>query len=206
MRNRECPIVLCCAAMLLLGGPALAEEPEPLLHSGPPPEGLAPPPAPESRIQETVEDGAICTTIDFEGIGNLAAVPEFDGITSPGWLGIIDEDAGGSGNFANEPSPQTIAFWLGGAPGSRDVLFADPVSRVGFFYTSFPSVTLQAFNAAGDLLDSAFGFGNFNQSTGDLELLLRIHAAAGRLLTITQSRVENNDLITSHRYHLSFRR
>ena len=40
--------------------------------------------------------------------------------------GIIDQDAGGTGNIAFEPSPQTVAFWLGGAPGSRDIVIADP--------------------------------------------------------------------------------
>ena len=167
MGTKHCPIMLCCAAALLLGSTALVAQSENVLHSGPPPQGLAPSPGPVNPIQETVEDGAICTTIDFEGIGNLSAVPEFDGISSPGWLGIIDLDAGGTGNIANEPSPETVAFWLGGAPGARDILIPDAASKVGFFYTSFVSVTLRAFNANGDLVDSAFGLPNFNQGSGD---------------------------------------
>jgi len=50
-------------------------------------------------------------------------------------LALIDADAGGSGNFANEPTPDTIAFFLTGpgvvmnVPGGFEVGFS-------FFYTS----------------------------------------------------------------------
>ncbi len=116
--------------------------------------------------QQTVEDGQVCTTIDFEGVGDLAAIPAFDGITSPGWLGIIDADAGGTGNFAFEPSPQTIAFWLGGAPGARDIVIADATSRVEFRYSSFVTVTMQAFDTGNNQVASATGAPNFNQGPG----------------------------------------
>ena len=117
-------------------------------------------------MQTEVEDGLICTIIDFEGVGNLSAIPVFDGISSPGWLGLIDADAGGSGNFAFEPSPQTIAFWLGGAPGARDIVFETPVAKVEFFYASFVTVTLQAFDQNGVQVSSASGPPNFNQGPG----------------------------------------
>ncbi len=59
--------------------------------------------------------------LDFEGISDQQAVgnyyngdggPDYGVVFSPATLAIIDEDAGGTGNFANEPSPNTIMFFL----------------------------------------------------------------------------------------------
>jgi len=118
---------------------------------------------------ETDDDGQVCTTITYEGVGDLSEIPEFDGITSPGWLALIDADAGGTGNFAFEPSPETIAFWLGGSSGtssSRDILFTNPVSKFEFFYTSFEAVQIDAFDSEDNLLATASGSSNFNLGPG----------------------------------------
>lgn len=58
---------------------------------------------------------AAVTVLTFEGIGNLNPVGNFyapNYIFSPATLAIVDADAGGTGNFANEPSPDTIMFFL----------------------------------------------------------------------------------------------
>ncbi|MCC6853773.1 MAG: hypothetical protein IT502_15830 [Rubrivivax sp.] len=115
----------------------------------------------------TIEDGRSCTTIDFEGVGNLAPIPVIEGISTPNWLGIIDEDAGGSGNFANEPSPSTVAFWLGGDPTTRNIVFENPASKVEFYYSSWPGVTMTALDESGAVLTSSFGPSNFDCSVGD---------------------------------------
>lgn len=61
-------------------------------------------------------DGTSCSRITFEGLGNVQSIGTVAGIPKvtfgPSWLSIIDEDAGGSGNIANEPSPSTVAFFL----------------------------------------------------------------------------------------------
>jgi hypothetical protein len=114
----------------------------------------------------SVDNGQSCTTITFEGVGDLSPIPEFDGITSPGWLGLIDFDAGGSGNFAFEPSPETVAFWLGGDSGSRDIAFTSPAAKVEFLYASAVTVQIQAFDESGNFLTSAVGPPNFNQGPG----------------------------------------
>lgn len=152
-------------------GRAFAQDPRTLIYPGEAATGQAArsQDAPLRQLaspQQTVENGQVCTTITFEGVGDLAAIPVFDGISSPGWLGIIDADSGGSGNFAFEPSPQTIAFWLGGAPGSRDIVIADPASRLEFRYSSFVSVTLQAFDRNGNQIQAATGGPNWNQGPG----------------------------------------
>ncbi len=151
-------------------GRASAQDPRTLIHPGAAAQSQgAPSGTPPLRQltspQQTVENGQICTTFTFEGVGNLAPIPVFDGISSPGWLGIIDADAGGSGNFAFEPSPQTIAFWLGGAP-SREIILADPASRLEFRYASFVPIILQAFDRNGNLIQMATGPANWRQGPG----------------------------------------
>lgn len=69
--------------------------------------------------------------LTFEGLGDQDPINNFydgglsgQGFTGPDYniqfssnaLSIIDGDAGGSGNFANEPSPSTILFFLSGQP------------------------------------------------------------------------------------------
>lgn len=127
----------------------------------PQPAGLT---ARASQLDDTV---MACTLIDFEGLGNHTDIPAFDGISSPDWLALIDSDAGGTGNFANEPSPSTVAFWLSGDPKVHDILFARPVLYVGFFYTSTVDITLKAFDKDNKVVASASGLANFNQGEGD---------------------------------------
>lgn len=124
-------------------------------------------------------------TLDFEGIGNQASINNFynGGTDSAGHtgtnygiqfgsnaLGIIDFDApGGTGNFANEPTPSTIMFFLSGsavlnyAPG-----FTDGFS---FYYSSAASAAVRVFdglNATGNLLGTINLTANFNNNcTGD---------------------------------------
>ena len=57
---------------------------------------------------------ASVVTLTFEGIGDFNPVGNFyapDYIFSPSTLALVDSDAGGSGNFANEPSPSTVMFF-----------------------------------------------------------------------------------------------
>ena len=73
---------------------------------------------------------AVVITLDFEGIGDQASIDNFynggtDSLGNSGTnygvafgsntLGIIDADAGGTGNFGNEPTPDTIMFFLTGS-------------------------------------------------------------------------------------------
>jgi hypothetical protein len=66
---------------------------------------------------------AAIITLDFEGIGNTAAIGNFyDGGLGVNYgvefvgnaLGIIANEAGGTGNFTNAPSMPTVMFWLDG--------------------------------------------------------------------------------------------
>ena len=100
--------------------------------------------------------------IDFEGLGDGAPIGLVTGPVDvtfgASWLSIIDVDAGGSGNFANEPSPSTAAYFLDLADIS--ITLNPPVQFVEFFYTaaavSLP-ITVTAYDAGGVQVDQAIG-------------------------------------------------
>ena len=124
-------------------------------------------------------------TLDFEGIGDNAFIQDFynGGTDSDGNSGIdygisfgsyarglIDRDAGGQGNFANEPTPDTTMYFLSGsavldyAPGFD--------SGFSFFYTTSldASVTVwDGLGATGTLLGQIDLFTNniANDCVGD---------------------------------------
>lgn len=98
----------------------------------------------------TTADAAV-VVLTFEGIGNQASINDFynGGTDSAGnsgtnyginfstaSLGLIDSDAGGSGNFANEPSASTIAFFLSGSAATMNVA-AGFDTGFSFFYSAF---------------------------------------------------------------------
>ena len=113
---------------------------------------------------------AMASTIvlDFEGAGDYASVLDFynGGTDSQGnsganygiqfganSLALVDSDAGGNGNFANEPSANTILFFLTGSA----VLNYAPGFTTGFsfFYTSSTAASVNVYdglNATGNLL------------------------------------------------------
>lgn len=106
---------------------------------------------------------AAIVVLDFEGVGNLNAVGNFynggggtdyDIEFSNATLGVVDADAGGSGNFANEPSPDTVMFFLDASNATLNVLNGFNTG-FSFFYTSATdaSVTVwSGLDATGDLL------------------------------------------------------
>jgi hypothetical protein len=96
---------------------------------------------------------ATTVVLTFEGVGNLASVNDFynGGTDSAGHsgtnygihftsdsLGLIEADQGGSGNVENEPSDQTVLFFLSGAGDTMDVA-AGFNTGFSFFYAT-PSV------------------------------------------------------------------
>jgi hypothetical protein len=110
-------------------------------------------------------------TLTFEGLLNLEGVGGFyNGGTGsqgsagtnygvgfgPNALAVIDADAGGTGNFANEPSPSTVLFFSTGTA----VLNYAPGFTDGFsFYFSTNTLTgvvrvYDGLNATGTLLGS----------------------------------------------------
>jgi len=111
---------------------------------------------------------AVPIVLDFEGLDDLEAINGFyNGGTSENGnsgtnfgiefssntLAIIDGDAGGSGNFGGEPSPDTVMFFLDGASSIMNVA-AGFDTGFSFFYS--------AINDAGsvDVFDGLNGTGN----------------------------------------------
>jgi hypothetical protein len=87
--------------------------------------------------------------LTFEGVGSLAAVNDFynggtdsAGNSGPNYginfsgnsIGNIDSDAGGVGNFANEPSPNTDLIFLSGGAATMNVA-AGFDTGFSFFYS-----------------------------------------------------------------------
>lgn len=112
--------------------------------------------------------------LDFEGIGDLQPVGNFyagQGITfSAATLAVVDADAGGSGNFANEPSPNTIMFFL----DANDAILnyaAGFTTGFSFWYTSSTAASVNVYddiNGTGNLLATLNLVGQYNtQCTGD---------------------------------------
>jgi hypothetical protein len=86
---------------------------------------------------------AATVTLDFEGVGNGVAVDDFYnggagtnyGISFVNGVGLVDSDAGGSGNFANEPTADTVVYFTDGAASIMNVV-AGFVTGFSFFYGS----------------------------------------------------------------------
>jgi len=103
---------------------------------------------------------AAVVTLDFEGIGDQNPVGNFyaaQGITfSASALALVDSDAGGTGNFGNEPSPNTIMFF----PSASDATLnyaAGFDTGFSFFYSSSSAASVSVFDGVdgtGNLLAS----------------------------------------------------
>ena len=89
------------------------------------------------------------------GTGSLGSSGTNYGVSfGPDALALIDADAGGNGNFANEPSPDTVAFWLTGSSLVMNYA-AGFTTGFSFFYTSSTVATVSIYddlNGAGNLL------------------------------------------------------
>ena len=122
---------------------------------------------------------AAIVKLDFEGIDDLASVGNFynggDGTNygiefSGPTLGIIDADSGGSGNFANEPSPKTVMFFLDTQNAILNYA-AGFDTGFSFFYSSSTGASVKVYdglNATGSLLASLALSDQFSQNcSGD---------------------------------------
>lgn len=100
-----------------------------------------PPPAGPVPVQ-TVGSSSLgaagdCTIIDFEGLTDSSPIGVIAGPVDvtfgPSWLALVDQDAGGNGNFANEPSADTVAFFL---TNSDPIDFSEGVNFVEITYVA----------------------------------------------------------------------
>lgn len=113
---------------------------------------------------------AAIVQLDFEGIPNTAPVGDFYAglgvVFSPDTLAVIDADAGGSGNIANEPSPNTVMFFL----NSNNAILnyaAGFDTGFSFYYSSAAAATVNVYdglNGAGTLLASLSLLAQYNSN------------------------------------------
>jgi hypothetical protein len=106
-----------------------------------------------------VPAAAAVTVLTFEGIADQAPVGAFyapNYIFSAATLALIDADAGGTGNFANEPSADTIMFFLDANDAILNVT-SGFTTGFSFFYTSSTAASVTVYdglNATGNVLGS----------------------------------------------------
>ncbi len=134
------------------------------------------------------------------GTGSLGSVGTDFGVEfSMNTLAVIDADSGGTGNFANEPSEDTIMFFLTGGVSTMNVA-AGFETGFSFFYTSLGaagSVSVwDDLNGAGNLLGTinlvALGSGGSGDPTGDFDTWAAVGVAfAGTAYSITFAGVDN---------------
>lgn len=111
--------------------------------------------------------------LTFEGVGNLNPVGEFyNGVGGPDYgisfspetLALVDSDVGGNGNFANEPSPSTVMFFLEADAAILNVA-AGFTTGFSFFFSAVEAGTVSVYsglNATGSLLGSLDLFAQFD--------------------------------------------
>ncbi|WEN14286.1 PEP-CTERM sorting domain-containing protein [Rhodanobacter sp. AS-Z3] len=112
------------------------------------------------------------TVLTFEGVGDQCAVNDFynggtdscghSGVNhgvnfSSSSLAIIDSDAGGGGNIANEPSASTVLFFLSGGAATMNVASGFNTG-FSFYYSASTTDTFvsvwSGLNGTGDLLST----------------------------------------------------
>ena len=98
------------------------------------------------------------TVLTFEGIGNLSPIGNYYGpeyIFTDTALALIDSDAGGSGNTANEPSGETTMVFLDANSALLNVTSGFDTG-FSFFYSSNSAAAdvnvYSGFDGTGDLL------------------------------------------------------
>jgi hypothetical protein len=102
--------------------------------------------------------------LDFEGVGNLNPVGNYYnggaggdyGISfSDNSLGLVDSDAGGSGNTSNEPSPETVLFFLTGGSAIMNVTGGFDTGFSFFYSAPYFTGTVNVYdqlNGAGNII------------------------------------------------------
>ncbi len=97
-------------------------------------------------------------TITFEGIPDNTPVGTQSGVAfASAWNAVVDADAGGSGNFANEPSPDTAALPVGAVTQNQTrITLPEVTNEVNFYYTlntlAASSVAVYFYDKNGGLL------------------------------------------------------
>lgn len=121
--------------------------------------------------------GDNCGMTTFEGPPTFTLVPPLDlcvsTVTFINWRTIT------GGNVANWPSPSTIIYWLDG--DVREMTFSPEVSSISFYYSSAVEVTLEAFDAAGNLIARLFEPANFRGPVHDEWDLVTVYVGSNSI-------------------------
>ncbi|MEH7443707.1 hypothetical protein V7201_15450 [Bacillus sp. JJ1122] len=132
-------------------------------------------PAQSGDFEIICEDNCGMTT--FEGPPTFTLVPPLNlcvsTVTFNNWRTIT------GGNVGNWPSPRTVIYWLEG--NERDMTFSPEVSSISFYYSSSVEVTLEAYNAAGNLIARLVEPANYREPVYDEWDLVTIDVGANAI-------------------------
>lgn len=135
-------------------------------------------PAQASDFEIICEDNCGMTT--FEGPPTFTLVPPLDlcvsTVTFNNWRTIT------GGNVANWPSPRTVIYWLEG--NERDMAFSPEVSSISFYYSSSVEVTIEAFDANGNLIARLIKPANFREPVYDEWDLVTVDVGANAIASL----------------------
>jgi len=155
MRNTAIGVLVCCLAVIAICLPSYALAGQGLSN------GTMVTPGKPATVKPA--GPAACNLIDFEGMGNdvpIGVVPGAVTVTfGTSWYSLIDSDAGGGGNFANEPSPSTGAYFPFDDNDIR-ITLTPPVQYLEFFYSAAAiglPVTVTAYDSNDNVVDSEVG-------------------------------------------------
>jgi len=145
--NRILAATLALVLIAGLGLPAFAQTSDPFSTETP-----ATSAASASGSPVAIATSQACTLIDFEGVGDLNSVGTIGAATFGNAQAFVDSDAGGSGDVANEPSPDTtmISFFQ---TTFATVTLDNPASEIRVWHSTFQAPSeMRVFNAANNLL------------------------------------------------------
>jgi hypothetical protein len=156
MRSNAIGVLIVCLAVIAISLPSSA-----LAGQGISTGVGTPKPAGPTVVKPS--GAADCNLVDFEGVGDFALIGVIAGPVTvtfgTSWYGLVDADDGGSGNFANEPSSNTIAFFPFDLADLK-ISLSPSVQYVEFFYSAAAiglPVTVRAYDSSDNLIDSAVG-------------------------------------------------
>jgi hypothetical protein len=121
----------------------------------------------ECEYLTTQVGNTITTKITFEYDCELISHSNIAGASfaDPNWsISLSYSEPGGTGGHINEPSPHTVAVANGAGlfPQGDYVIFDQPISFVGFYYSaSAPFVKLTAYDSSGVIIAEKTGAGNW---------------------------------------------
>jgi hypothetical protein len=107
----------------------------------------AKPPSSDAAAAAARDLSGTAVVLDFEGLGNFNPVGSFYDVFGSSAVGLVDQDDGGTGNIANEPSPSTVLYLR--ADDDAVVSVADGFTGISFQHVTLNDLTITLYAGLG---------------------------------------------------------